>query len=100
MKPETTVNEKKQPYSLTPKTDNPDDWKNEVPFKKTYTIADYDKLPEGAPFQFMGGKLIRTPAPEVNHQRISRKLKFKLNDFVEENNLGEVFKRSNRCNVG
>jgi len=32
-----------------------------IPKKKKYTYEDYAKLPEGAPYQLIGGELIMTP---------------------------------------
>ena len=46
---------------------------------------------EGAPYQFIGGELIITPTPTPYHQRISRRIEFLLIQYVEGNNLGEVF---------
>jgi len=62
-----------------------------IPKKKKYTYEDYAKLPEGAPYQLIGGELIMTPAPTPYHQRISRKIEFLLIEYVEKNELGEVF---------
>jgi len=62
-----------------------------IPKKKKYTYEDYVKLPEGAPYQLIGGELIMTPAPTPYHQRISRKIEFLLIEYVEKNELGEVF---------
>ena len=62
-----------------------------IPKKKKYTYEDYAKLPEGAPYQLIGGELIITPAPTPYHQRISRKIEFLLIEYVEKNELGEVF---------
>lgn len=56
--------------------------------KKTYTYEDYRKLPEGAPYQLIGGMLIMTPAPSTYHQIISMKLGVKLAGFVMERDLG------------
>lgn len=58
--------------------------------KKTYTYEDYRKLPEGAPYQLIGGMLIMTPAPSTYHQIISMKLEVKLASFVMERDLGLV----------
>jgi len=41
-------------------------------------------------YEVIGGRLIMTPAPIPYHQRISRKLERILEDFVIENDLGEV----------
>ncbi len=58
---------------------------------KNYTYEDYVRLPEGSPYQLIGGDLIMVPAPAPYHQRISRKIEFLLLQHVEENDLGEVF---------
>ncbi len=50
----------------------------------------YLELPEGAPYQLIGGELIMTPSPSTNHQRVSRDLEEKMVRYVEENGLGEV----------
>lgn len=42
--------------------------------KEIYTYADYALLPEGAPYQLIGGKLVMTPAPTTYHQTISMRL--------------------------
>ncbi|MBS3976848.1 MAG: Uma2 family endonuclease [Syntrophomonadaceae bacterium] len=58
--------------------------------EKIYTYEDYQSLPEGAPYQLIGGELILTPAPSIYHQIISGKLQFKLRAFVTEQNLGLI----------
>lgn len=58
--------------------------------KKQYTYEDYEKLPEGAPYQLIGGELIMTPSPVPYHQIILRRIGFELVKFVEERRLGEV----------
>jgi len=58
--------------------------------KKTYTYEDYRKLPEGAPYQLIGGMLIMTPSPSTYHQIISMKLEVKLAGFVMERDLGLI----------
>ncbi len=57
---------------------------------KNYTYEDYARLPEGSPYQLIGGDLIMVPAPAPYHQRISRKIEFMLLQHVEKNDLGEV----------
>lgn len=57
---------------------------------KQYTYEDYEKLPEGAPYQLIGGELIMTPSPIPYHQIIKRKIEVELIKFVEEKKLGEV----------
>lgn len=56
------------------------------------TYKEYAALPEGAPYQLIGGKLVMTPAPAPHHQRISKKLEFVLYEFVEKKKgIGEIF---------
>jgi Uma2 family endonuclease len=63
----------------------------EIPQKAVYTYEDYARLPEGAPYQLIGGKLIKTPAPSPHHQRIAVKVLTKLAMLLTENPVGEVF---------
>src|SRR3990172_4863727 len=58
--------------------------------KKIYTYKDYEKLPEGAPYQLIGGELVMTPSPVPYHQIVLRKIGFELVKFIEEKGLGEV----------
>ncbi len=62
-----------------------------IPLKESYTYEDYAKLPEGAPYQLIGGELVMTPSPTPYHQEISRKLAFKIVSFLEKNNLGTLY---------
>ena len=57
---------------------------------KQYTYEDYEKLPEGAPYQLIGGELIMTPSPMPYHQIIARNIGFELLKFNEQRRLGEV----------
>jgi Uma2 family endonuclease len=59
--------------------------------KKTFTYADYEKLPEGAPYQLIGGELVMTPSPVPYHQSIARRLVMKLSTFIAEKELGEIY---------
>lgn len=58
--------------------------------KKQYTYADYEKLPEGAPYQLIGGDFVKEPAPVPYHQMVSMRIEFELVKFVEERDLGVV----------
>ena len=58
--------------------------------KKQYTYEDYEKLPEGAPYQLIGGELIMTPSPVPYHQMISWRIGFELGKFVEDKKSGIV----------
>jgi Uma2 family endonuclease len=60
--------------------------------KKVYTYRDYEKLPEGAPYQLIKGELVMSPSPTPYHQRLSKRIGYILYRFAEkENKLGEVF---------
>lgn len=63
---------------------------------KQYTYEDYEKLPEGAPYQLIGGELIMTPSPMPYHQIIARNIGFELLKFNEQRRLGEVIFARNR----
>ena len=58
--------------------------------KRVYTYADYEKLPEGAPYQLIVGNLVKEPAPVPYHQILSKRIALELATFVEKNGLGEV----------
>ncbi len=57
---------------------------------KRYTYEDYAKLPEGAPYQLIGGELVISPSPVPYHQMVLRNIGFELFKFVKEKGLGEV----------
>lgn len=59
--------------------------------REKFTIETYRNLPEGAPYELIGGDLVMVPAPNWRHQRISRKIEYALMAFVEQHELGEVF---------
>ncbi|MDN5347849.1 MAG: hypothetical protein PWP65_1413 [Clostridia bacterium] len=58
--------------------------------RERYTYEDYCRLPEGAPYQLIGGKLVMTPSPTPYHQMVSMKLELKMAGFVLEKGLGIV----------
>ncbi|MEW6425970.1 MAG: Uma2 family endonuclease [Bacillota bacterium] len=58
--------------------------------RKRYTYEDYCLLPEGSPYQLIGGELVMTPSPTPYHQMVSMKLKLKMAGFVLEKGLGIV----------
>lgn len=61
-----------------------------MPKKELYTYEDYLKLPEGAPYQLIGGKLVMSLSPSVRHQLTLVRLMMKLSGFVAERDLGLV----------
>ena len=62
-----------------------------IPQKEIYTYEDYALLPEGAPYQLIGGKLVMTPAPTTYHQTISTRLLEKFLFFMAGKNLGMIY---------
>ena len=56
-----------------------------------FTYEDYKHTPEDKRYELIDGDLIMVPAPKVTHQRNTKKLVKLLDDFVEEQELGEVF---------
>ncbi|MBC7343657.1 MAG: Uma2 family endonuclease [Clostridia bacterium] len=56
------------------------------------TYDDYLTLPDdNNRYEILEGVLYVTPSPTTRHQRVSRNLGFLLMQYVEENNLGEIF---------
>ena len=62
-----------------------------------FTYEDYRHTPEDQRYELLDGELIMAPAPNLGHQRIDAKLGWRLAQFVEERDLGEVF--SAPCDV-
>ena len=58
--------------------------------ENNYTVKDYLKLPENAPFQLINKKLIFMPSPFPIHQIVSTKLITAIQNHVSENELGTV----------
>jgi Uma2 family endonuclease len=53
---------------------------------------DYVRLPDdGKRYEILDGQLFVTPAPSPVHQRVSKRLQRKLEDFFEARGLAEVF---------
>jgi len=61
-----------------------------IPEKAVYTYEDYCRLPEGAPYELIGGKLVMTPSPGKKHQIILKRLLKLLDNYVEDKDAGEV----------
>jgi Uma2 family endonuclease len=59
--------------------------------KKKYTTQDYEKLPEGSPYQLIEGELVMSPAPAPEHQEVSLNLSYKLYNIVKKSKKGKVF---------
>ncbi len=63
----------------------------ELTEEKLKTYDDYARMPEGGSYQLIAGEIIMSPAPELYHQIISRKIFLQLSAHVYGNNLGELF---------
>ncbi len=57
---------------------------NQLDFNKRYTYADYIKWKFEERVELLKGKLFKMAAPNVVHQKISRKLTLKMGVFFEE----------------
>ena len=63
-----------------------------IPAEIKITYQDYKLLRDiDKRYEVIGGRLNMVPAPAPYHQQISRKLERILEDFVIDNELGEVF---------
>jgi Uma2 family endonuclease len=56
--------------------------------EKRATVEDYERLPEGAPYQLIAGELIMTPSPTPFHQSIIYRLILALGNCVKQKRLG------------
>ena len=59
--------------------------------KTKFTYHDYATAPEDKRFELLDGELLMVPAPTTYHQRLSRRLFVRLEEFVTSRGLGEVF---------
>src|SRR5262245_47973104 len=60
--------------------------------KRKLDYDDYVRLPDdGKRYEILDGELYVTPAPSPLHQRVSKRLQRKLEDYFEARCLGEVF---------
>lgn len=58
--------------------------------KEPKTYADYQKLKEGEPYQLINGMFVKSPSPTVNHQRLVKRLEWRLAP-LEKKGTGELF---------
>lgn len=59
--------------------------------KKRYTIEDYMKTPDDVRYELIEGELLMTPSPLTRHQRAVGTFYFKIREYLENKNVGEVF---------
>ena len=62
----------------------------DISASREYTAEDYKKLPEGAPFQLIHGKLTYMPSPKDKHQSISFHLSGQFFVFLKNHPIGIV----------
>lgn len=55
-----------------------------------YTLADYEALPEGSPYQLIAGEFVMSPAPKPLHQNSALRLARKMAAFADTSDAGEV----------
>ncbi len=55
------------------------------------TYEDYLKTPDDERWELLNGELTMAPPPTTTHQRVAKRLLVRLDAFVEERGLGEVF---------
>ncbi|RKX75934.1 MAG: Uma2 family endonuclease [Spirochaetes bacterium] len=58
--------------------------------KVKYTYKDYAKLPEGAPYQLIGGDLVKSPSPVPYHQGLAGRFHLLFAE-LEKKGKGKVF---------
>jgi Uma2 family endonuclease len=56
-----------------------------------HTLADYEALPEGAPYQLIEGELVMSPAPTPYHQYILFELAARFRDHVRDRQIGKIY---------
>ena len=59
--------------------------------KIKFTYIDYKNTLEDKRYELLDGELVVVPSPRTGHQRTLRKLGVRLEAFVEERGLGEVY---------
>ncbi|MBC7473832.1 MAG: Uma2 family endonuclease [Candidatus Sericytochromatia bacterium] len=58
---------------------------------KEYTYNDYLKTDDEKRYELIGGNLIMVPAPNTEHQNVSKIIEMSLYNFVLKNKLGDVY---------
>ncbi len=58
---------------------------------KKWTYEDYLQLDEGIVFEIIDGEQIVTPAPNWQHQDISEKLEFLMEQYIRQKQSGKLF---------
>ncbi|TYO96473.1 Uma2 family endonuclease [Desulfallas thermosapovorans] len=58
---------------------------------RIYTVEDYMKMDDGRRYELIGGELFVVPSPRPKHQKVSGRIFYQFENFLRNNNLGEVF---------
>jgi Uma2 family endonuclease len=58
--------------------------------KKKATVEDYQKLPEGAPFELIEGYLVKEPSPQYSHQDTFAEIFTKMRSYTKDMDLGKT----------
>ncbi|WP_340695206.1 Uma2 family endonuclease [Hydrogenobacter thermophilus] len=58
--------------------------------ERKYTVEDYEKLPEGSPYELIEGELVMSPSPSFEHFKNSKRLFVKLYGLLKKAGKGEV----------
>ena len=58
--------------------------------EKHSTVRDFERLPEGSPYQLIAGEIIMSPSPTFFHQDIILNITDRLSPFIRKNNLGKI----------
>ena len=62
-----------------------------IDLTKRYPARDFEQMPVGPPYyELINNRLVQEASPEIPHQRSSLSLVKKLDDFVEQHELGLV----------
>lgn len=62
----------------------------DLPEKARYTYGDYQKLPEGAPYELIHGHLVMSPSPSFQHQTLVLILATALREYIQSQEAGDV----------
>lgn len=65
--------------------------KFDIPSPPRTIMEVYKSLPEGTLAELINGQIYMSPSPTNQHQRILKKLLRVLDEFIEQENLGELF---------
>ena len=55
------------------------------------TYEDYCATPDDKRCELLNGDLMMVPAPNMRHQRVQRRLSYKLTQYIDDHALGELF---------